>query len=182
MKAFMDSVRRFVDRMISEGEKHKVQRVILHTQSFPDESITALVVKTTNLEVKFEPSDGAALIVSVETEDARDTAKSVSFSAKIEDSVLTVTSKEGRSFHNTELVVRCPSKKSFDVVTKNGDVSITDLQATSVVVKTESADVSVNGVVGDRIILTSQNGDITTMNVDSKAKIEASSVNGDVNR
>jgi len=182
MKAFIDSVRAFVERMVQKESEHKCSRRVLQAKSFSAAESNDIRVKTSALDVKFVQAEGQKCELSLETEDLRDAEGCVSFAAEFVDGCLVVRTSE-KSFHDAEMVIRVPQGcLAVEAVTKDGDVSITACNVKRVTVATESADISVDGVVCDDMKLSSRNGDVTVLNIESKHKVHASSVNGDVIR
>lgn len=182
MKEFMKVVRSFVERMVRQNAQHKCPRRVLQSQSFPEMPFRTLCVKTVALDVRFETANDDVFLLSIETEDLRDIPENVSFMAAFDGQKLSVCSSEKR-FHGAELIAHLPQGwEVVEVSTKNGDVSITDCNIKQITIVTVSADISVNGVICDDIKLSSQNGDVTALNIESKNKIQATSVNGDVVR
>ena len=182
MKEFLDSVRAFVDRMIRHEAKYKTARRVLQSQDFTSVDLRSISIITAALDVKIEQAKDATCMLVIETEDSRDSKENVSFEGKIDGKTLIVRSSE-RYLHGAELVVWLPSDwVSTDVRTKDGDVFITNCSVKRVAVSTESADISINGVVCDDMELSSRNGDVSALNIESKNKIRATSINGDVVR
>ena len=183
MTKFLNDVSDFVSRMISVAAKHSGPRRILQESQVDLVKCSLLEIRTQALDVNVASWDEARCVVQLETRDDRDN-DNVSFSMQGAGASLTILSSE-KSFYGASLVLRLPSDGNalgLKIRTKDGDVSIVDVDVKSIDAETESGDISIDRGTCEDARLFSRNGDVSARNTAVSNGIDMRSANGDVIR